>query len=140
MGVFMLDLVMMALGALRFGIGQTSYQKLTRSAEFRWEQVDRIGRYPSLQFMGPGAETIQLSGVIYPHFRGGLRQIDLMREFAKNGQPFLLVDGMGWVWSRWVITNIEETKTHFLTDGAPRKIEFNITLKAYGQDGDGLWF
>jgi len=135
----MIDLVMMALGPLRFSIGQTSYQKLSRSAAYRWEQVDRVGRFPSLQFMGPGTETVQLQGVIYPHYRGGLRQMDLMREFAKNGSPFMLVDGLGWIWSRWVITNVEEAKSFFLSDGAPRKIEFTITLQAYGQDGDSLW-
>jgi phage protein U len=46
----------------------------------------------------------------------------------------MLVDGLGWIWERWVIAGVEETKSVFLADGAPRKIEFSLTLRAYGED------
>lgn len=130
----MISTVMMALGTFRFGMSRAGYQSFTRSAAWRWEQVDRIGRAPALQYLGPGAEEITLEGVIYPHFKGGLRQMDLMRAMAGTGQPMILVDGLGWVWQRWAITAIEETKTVFLADGAPRRIDFSITLQAYGGD------
>lgn len=129
-----LSLVMMALGAFRFGVNRANYQTFTRAAAWRWEEQPRLGRAPALQFLGPGADEITLEGVIYPHFKGGLRQIELMRLVAGAGQPLILVDGMGWVWERWVITAIEERKSLFLADGAPRKIEFTTTLKAYGSD------
>jgi phage protein U len=129
-----LSVVMMALGAFRFGVNRANYQTFTRSASWRWEAQDRLGRAPALQFLGPGADEISLQGVIYPHFRGGLRQVELMRFVANAGQPLILVDGLGWVWDRWVITSVEETKTLFLADGAPRKIEFSVGLKAYGSD------
>ncbi len=128
------SLVMMALGAFRFGVNRASYQTFTRRAAWRWEQVDRVGRAPALQYLGPDADEITLEGVIYPHFKGGLRQIELMRAIAGLGQPMILVDGLGWVWQRWSIVSIEETKSVFLADGAPRKIEFTVTLKAYGSD------
>ena len=129
-----LSVVMMALGAFRFGVNRANYQSFTRSASWRWEPQDRLGRNPALQFLGPGTDEITLQGVIYPHFRGGLRQVELMRFVANAGQPLILVDGLGWVWDRWVITSVEETKTLFLADGAPRKIEFSVGLKAYGSD------
>lgn len=125
---------MMALGAFRFGVNRANYQSFTRSASWRWEAQDRLGRNPALQFLGPGTDEISLQGVIYPHFKGGLRQVELMRFVANAGQPLILVDGLGWVWDRWVITSVEETKTLFLADGAPRKIEFSVGLKAYGSD------
>jgi phage protein U len=129
-----LSVVMMALGAFRFGVNRANYQSFTRSASWRWEAQDRLGRNPALQFLGPGTDEISLQGVIYPHFKGGLRQVELMRFVANAGQPLILVDGLGWVWDRWVITSVEETKTLFLADGAPRKIEFSVGLKAYGSD------
>jgi len=64
-----------------------------------------------------------------------LRQVELMRAVAGTGQPMILVDGLGWVWERWVIRSVEERKSVFLADGAPRKIEFNVELQAYGRDG-----
>lgn len=131
------SLVMMALGTYRFGIGRGAYQTFARSASWRWEQVDRIGRAPAQQYLGPGADEISLEGVIYPHFKGGLRQVELMRATAGTGRPMILVDGMGWVWQRWVITAVEERKSVFLADGAPRKIEFSMSLRAYGDDRAG---
>lgn len=125
---------MMALGAFRFGVNRASYQTFSRAASWRWEAQDRLGRRPALQYLGPGTDEIRLEGVIYPHFKGGLRQVELMRLVANAGQPLILVDGLGWVWDRWVITSVDESKSLFLADGAPRKIEFTVGLKAYGSD------
>jgi phage protein U len=125
---------MMALGAFRFGVNQASYQTFRRRAQFRWSQHDRVGRAPALQFLGPDADEVTLEGVIYPHFRGGLRQVEGMRLAATLGQPMMLVDGLGWVWARWALTAVSESKSLFMADGAPRRIEFDVTLRAYGAD------
>jgi uncharacterized protein len=130
----MLSTVMMALGAFRFGVLGGSYQELTRRATYRWEQQDRLGRDPAQQFAGPGAEEITLSGIIHPHYRGGLLQVEAMRLIARQGEPLMLVDGLGWVWQRWVITDVTETKTVLFADGTPRRIEFRVTLRSYGED------
>lgn len=131
-------IVMLALGAFRFGISQSGYQSLTRTAAYRWEKQDRLGRSPAMQFMGPDAQEITLEGVIYPHFKGGLRQMELMRLIAGTGLPQMLVDGLGFVFEQWCILSIEERKSVFMADGSPRKIEFSITLQSYGPDGTGL--
>ncbi|MGP3725627.1 phage tail protein [Cereibacter sphaeroides] len=124
----------MALGSFRFGVNRAGYQSFSRSASWRWEAQDRLGRAPALQYLGPGSDEITLEGVIYPHFRGGLRQVELMRLVAGGGQPMILVDGLGWVRERWVIATVEERKSLFLADGAPREIEFTLGLRAYGSD------
>jgi phage protein U len=129
-----LSFVMMALGLFRFGVSQGTYQTFTRSARYRWEKLDRTGRAPALQFLGPDADEAVLEGVIYPHFKGGLRQVELMRLAARLGQPMMLVDGLGWVWDRWSIIAVEEKQSVFLADGAPRRIDFTIRLQAYGSD------
>lgn len=128
------SLVMMGLGTFRFGVNTAAYQTLRRTASYRWGQLDRIGRAPAQQFLGAGAEDINLDGVIYPHFKGGLRQVEAMRAVAGLGQPMILVDGLGWVFQRWVIVSVAETKGTFLADGAPRKIEFSLGLRSYGGD------
>ncbi len=75
--------------------------------------------------------------MIHPHFKGGLHQVEQMRHQAGKGEPMMMVDGLGWVWNRWVITRVQECKSHFLRDGAPRKIEVSLTLKSYGPDTGG---
>lgn len=129
------SLTMMALGGFRFGVNTANYQSLQRTAAYRWATLDRAGRTPAAQYLGPGVETITLNGTIYPHFKGGLRQVEAMRLVAATGEPMILVDGLGFVLQRWVIQSISETKGTFLRDGAPRRIDFTMALQSYGEDG-----
>lgn len=129
-----ISLVMMALGLFRFGVNNAAYQELTRTETYRWAQLPRIGREPASQFLGSGGQKMTLNGVIYPSFKGGLRQVELMRFAAELGEPLMLVDGLGWVLDRWTITSIDEGKTFFMADGAPRKITFKMRLQSYGGD------
>jgi len=126
--------VMMALGKHRFSMTSGAYEQFSHTAEYRWNKVDRIGREPAMQYLGPDVSEVTIEGVIYPHFRGGLRQVSQMRQAAGTGEPLMMVDGLGKVWKKWVIVRIEERGTHFLRDGAPRKIEFSLTLKSFGAD------
>ncbi len=126
--------MMMILGVYRFAISSAAYQSIKRQSEYRWQEVNRIGANPALQFTGFGVETIELEGVIYPHFKGGLRQATLMRAEAGLGKPLILISGNGFAFGRWCIVKISENQSVFMKDGAPRKIEFSIDLKRYGED------
>jgi|TARA_Y100000389_G_scaffold179538_1_gene193675 uncharacterized protein len=126
--------MMMILGAYRFAVKNSTYQTLKRQSEYKWQEVNRLGSNPALQFTGFGVETIDLEGIIYPHFKGGLKQITLMRVQAGLGKPLFLISGNGFAFGRWCISKISENQSNFLKDGSPRKIEFSITLKRYGED------
>ena len=125
---------MMALGDYRFSLATAAYQELQRTTAYRWALQPRLGRRPSRQFVGAGDETISLGGTIYPHYRGGLGQLDAMRTEAGAGRPLQLVTGTGVVLGQWVIERVEETQRFFLDDGRPRSVEFRLELAAYGED------
>jgi phage protein U len=125
--------VMMAVGPYRFSLETAAYQELERSSSWRWASVDRIGARSAQQYVGPGDDTITLHGCIYPHFRGGLGQVALMREAADMGVAHHVVDGTGRVWGNYVITDVREGQRVFFSNGAPRQQDFDITLK---MDGD----
>ena len=125
---------MMALGSYRFSIDSAAYQELKHSQAYRWQAQERLQRRPAMQFVGAGEESIELSGVIYPHFKGGLEQLDTMRTEANKGQPLLLVDGLGFVWGQWVITQIDEGQSFFQGNGQPLKQSFQLKLVNYGAD------
>lgn len=126
--------IMMALGSYRFSMDTAAYQDFRRQTSFRWTEQDRVGRAPALQFLGPGKETLELSGTIYPHYKGGLGQLDAMRAEAGKGEPLILVDGQGRVWGKWVIEEVAETQDAFLPGGVPRKQTFHLKLGSYGED------
>lgn len=125
---------MMKLGQYTFALETAAYKQLRRSALYRWQSQDRLSHDPAMQYVGRGKEQIELDGIIYPHFKGGLNQISAMKKTANAGKPLILTDGLGNVWGLWVIEQIEETQEIFTKSGIPRKISFNLTLSKYGED------
>ncbi len=125
------SLTMMALGDYRFALSTAAYQTLERETAWRWPTVDRIGQNPAPQFVGKGEDTVRLAGVIYPHFAGGLEQVDAMRAEADKGLPLRMVCGRGKPWGYWAITNIREGQRVFWSNGAPRAQDFEISLLFY---------
>jgi phage protein U len=128
---------MARLGDFMFGIETAAFRELQRASTYSWKAQERIGREPAQQNIGRGAETIGLSGVIYPHYRGGLGQVEELRAMARTGLPQPLIyasEQVGQYMGRWCITAIEETRTVFFEDGTPRRIEFKISLVEYGED------
>jgi phage protein U len=130
---------MARLGSFTFSMDSASFQELQRSVSYRWSGINRIGRQPSQQFTGQGDDVIRLRGAIYPHFRGGLGQIAALRQQAARGEkmPMVYADTQaGQFVGNFCIKDIEETRTVFFRDGTPRKIDFSLSLIAYGDDTD----
>lgn len=125
---------LLQLGDYTFSLATAAPARVRRSDQWRWESLPRIGREPALQYVGPGTAEIELDGVIYPHYRGGLGQLDAMRAEAAKGAPLGLVTGEGGNLGRWCIAGIRETGSHLIAGGSPRKIEFELRLRRYGDD------
>lgn len=123
--------VMLQYGGYQFSIRSAAYQSLTRSSEYRWARQPRIGTNDALQFTGYGPDTIELEGMIYPHFRGGLSQLDRMRSQASIPVPMPLVSGLGKFLGVWVVEQITEGQRVFATSGVPHRQDFTIRLARY---------
>lgn len=122
------------LGDYMFSLETAAFQDYGRDVDYRWQQHDRLGREPAQQFMGRGTDAITLKGEIYPTFKGGLGQLDSMRESADKGEPLQYIDGRGNVIGNYCIKSVKETGTVFFENGAPRKITFDLHLVRYGDD------
>lgn len=128
------------LGDYVFELDTAAFQSLQRQTAYRWEIKNRLKRTPAAQFIGRGEDTITLPGFILPHFRGGIGQVGRMREMADTGDPLPLVyafERVGQYNGLWCIKDISETRTLFFRDGVPRRIDFQLTLVAYGEDAQG---
>lgn len=144
----MADGHMLKVGPFVFSISSAAYQTLQRVDHYRWVGIERIGNELASQFMGPGERTITLTGVVYTLFDAGrapvnpgavvgIRQIDQIRGVADMATPLMVTDGMGMTYGRWVILNVKETKSGFFDHGAPRKQEFDLTMRFYGKGRSG---
>ena len=120
--------MMMALGTFVFSLPQLAYQQLQHATSWRHASSERVGARAAHQYVGPGDETIELSGLIAPELTGDPVSLDLLRNLADEGRPLSLVDGTGFVHGAFAITSINATRTLFFADGAARRIEFQLSL------------
>ena len=125
------------LGKFQFTLANGAPQTLERSADFRWEVMDRLLREPSAQFLGPGEQTITLDGTLYPGFSGRQSTMQQLRDIAAKGQALMLTDGMGKVHGKWALRRVRENQGTFLANGAARAINFTLELTRYGEDNPG---
>lgn len=123
----------MALGAFRFSLDTAAYQTLQRETNYSWPEHERAGAPPLLQFTGEGSDTITLTGIILPGFRGGSGQMSLLRLEAGLGLPLPLISGMGNFYGLWTVTTIGEQQEIFWANGSFRRQEFTVSLKKYGE-------
>lgn len=121
--------MMMALGLFVFSLPTAAYQDLQRRSNWRHPSSSRVGQRPARQYVGPGDDTITLSGLILPELAGKRLSLDALRLMADTGKAWPLVEGTGRIYGLWVIEDLSETNTLFFKDGAARRIEFNITLQ-----------
>lgn len=130
------NMIMMGLGSFRFGIDTASYQTFSRETDFGWRSQPRAANLPHYQNVTLGADAIEFKGVIYPTFRGGVKQIDAMRAMGRLRTPLALVSGRGRWFGNWVIMKVAESSSIFFSNGAPRKMEFTINIEYIGEGGD----
>lgn len=126
---------MLKLGDYPFSVDTAAYQQLQRSTQYRWAGQQRMGRHDALQFTGYDADSITLTGRIYPAYRSGPNQIRDMRNAASKGRPMMLVDGNGFVHGRWVVLGVDEQSDTFAPGGTPRRQSFTLTMR-YRDDGE----
>ena len=128
------NIVMMRLGSYSFSLERAAYQTLERKSNYRWQSLDRVGAKPMAQFIGSGSDIINLAGVIFPYFKGGLGQINAMRNEASRGKPLLLISQFGDNLGKFCILEITENHTKLNQYGIAQKIDFSMRLMEYGDD------
>lgn len=121
--------MMMAYGMFVFALGTAPYQELQRQTAWRHEAQGRVGRRPARQYLGPGDDTITLTGTLLPHFTGGQQNLDQLRAMADEGAAWPLIEGNGTYYGLFVIESLQETKSHQMRDGSAQRIAFSLTLQ-----------
>jgi len=126
--------VMMSLGVFVFSLPTLTYQDLARKNGWRWADQGRVGAEPAAQFIGPGADTITLSGSLVPGLIGDPLAIADLRKMGHRGEAWPLVNGLGDVLGDYGIESLDEKQTVFFEDGVARRTDFTLTLRRLPQD------
>lgn len=120
--------MMLSLGMFVFAVPTLAYEELKRRTDYRHARSARIGARDATQFVGPGEDTISLSGDAYAELSDGVASLGELRTMAASGDAWSLVDGAARIYGAFIIEGIDEGQSHFLPDGTPRKISFSLSL------------
>lgn len=119
---------LMALGMFLFEIGTLAYDEMQRKTDWQHARSARVGARDATQYVGPGDETISLSGKVYAEIADGRVSLDDLRTMANDGEALPLVDGSGTVYGNFVIAALDERHAFLMADGRARRIDFGIDL------------
>ena len=126
--------MMLALGLFIFSLPTLSYQELQRQTSWRFAENAVINVRPRQQFIGLGSDTLSLKGELRPEIVGKAICLSYLRAMADTGKAWTLIDGAGRFYGLWLITDLNETKSVFLSNGQAKKIDFDISLKRVDDD------
>ncbi|SCC62581.1 phage tail protein [Kosakonia oryziphila] len=120
--------MMLALGLFVFMRQTLPFQNLNRNSTFTWSSNARVGKRAAYQYIGPGEDTLEMTGALYPELTGGVLSLSALRLMAEQGGKWPLIDGTGMIYGVYVISGVRENGSEFYSDGSPRKISFTLNL------------
>jgi phage protein U len=121
--------MLMSLGMFVFERTTIPFDQRQDKASWNHASSDRVGARSALQFTGPGDETETITGCLYPEAGASYASIRTIKDMADTGEAFPLVEGTGAVLGNFVITDLDQTRRNFIDNGAPRAIDFTLSLK-----------
>lgn len=116
-----------------------TFQTISRATTHRWATQARLERRPAQQSIGRDLEVLNLKGLYYPQYRGGMQLVSPLRRIVQAGEPVNLTcswDRVAENLGRWTASDLSENRDIRYRDAVPGKIEFSIKLTQYGEDVD----
>lgn len=124
------NFAMAILGMFVFTRATIPFQTLSRESNWRHPTNSVVGAMPKSQFVGKEGEKITISGRLMPEITGGRFSIKALELMADSGGSYPFIDGATFeIVGFFVIESITEDRTEFFGDGAPRAIDFTMTLR-----------
>jgi Phage protein U len=120
---------LMTLGLFVFGMDTLPYQTLRHAIEWRHGKSERHQARAASQFLGPGAETITISGLLVPEIAGSYSAFDRIVEMAGTGEDYPLMDGLGRILGHFHIVKLDRDHLNVIGGGLPRQVGFSLDLE-----------
>lgn len=120
---------LLSLGMFVFGMDRLNYQELERRTDWKFGKTPRYGARDAAQFLGPGAQTITLNGLLVPEIAGTYGEIDRLLEMGDSGEFYPLILGTGTLLGEFRIVALDDRWRNLIGGGLPRQIDFAVDLE-----------
>jgi uncharacterized protein len=128
----------MSLGLFMFSLPTIVFQDLKHKRDVRYAANERIGNPDAWQFIGPGRESISLSGNTAHGINRPSLSYALLNRMMQAGKAYPLIDGLGNVYGQYIILSIDTGKGNFRKFGQPIKTDFTIELQRVDNPGGAI--
>ncbi len=127
--------MLLSLGQFVFSVDTMTFSEIQRSRSWSYGS-NAIGQgRDQYQFTGVGEETVTIPFLIYQsHGFGDRQSIDDLSEMADSGNGYVLIDGSGYIYGVYVITGLDENRSHMTSSGIARKIDGSMKLTRVDDD------
>lgn len=125
---------LMTFGMFIFGMDSAAYQSLRRSREWRHATSERHGARDAAQYIGPGADAIELAGLLVPELGARYSSLRTLAAMADTGDNYPLMDGTGRILGHYRIVRMDEDHLTVMAGGIPRHVDFAIQLQRAADD------
>lgn len=120
---------LLSLGMFVFGMDTMAYNELERRMDWRHAKSERFGARDAAQYVGPGEDTVTLSGQLVPEIAGNYASIDRLVEMAGSADSWPLIDGKGAIWGEYRILAIDQRQRNIMAGGFARATDFAVDLE-----------
>jgi len=121
-------MAVMSLGTFVFSLPTLLFDELQQREQRRWARNARVGARDAVQALGPGEETISLSGLAVAELQDADGSLDALRGMMEADGIWPLMDGNGRLYGYYVIDSIDNRSKTFLPGGEKLAFEFGLNL------------
>ena len=116
------------LGAVIVDTEPFSIDRVQSSASADIAAKPVIASMKAHEFMGPGDETLTLTGQILPFHIGGLTQLDALKEMCRAGNRFPVMRGDGVTMGWYALKSVGEGHSELAADGVGYVVKHTLSL------------
>ena len=121
------------IGPLQFEVFPLNVHEMSHDLGADFAPKDVIGAARPREFTGEADEQIRFSGRLFPHFSGGLGELEALKMMARSGAPYPLMRGDGMMMGWFLIDKLSTKSSYLDGQGIGRQIEFDMNLIASPQ-------
>lgn len=120
---------LLTLGMFVFGMDRLNFHELERQISWKHGKSPRFGIRDAGQFLGPGDETITLTGLLVPEIAGTYGDIDRLIEMGNTGEIYPLILGTGTIMGEFRMLKLDDRWRNLINGGVARQTDFAIDLE-----------
>lgn len=115
-------------GLFVFSMTTAPIKGINRQRVWRYARPNVLDTRAKGIFLGPGEDTITITGQISHDIAGHELSLDALALMGDEGKAWPLVKGTGQILGSFQLESIDETHRDLFPNGSPRAIDFSMSL------------